>query len=165
MLFNSPLIRSVSGLIYWALLTPNRLNSIPSRLNREWIWTTLLSGRLEEHKWLLKRFISCNLIKIYLAQTRMGMFSSQGSGRFCSKYDPNYTFLVVPSLCILEIYSHIQSIRKTAISWVQRKSMFLISTQPSVAAETIISSRESVSTCHLILKEQRNGKNYSKSLL
>ena len=65
MLFNSPLIRSVSGLIYWALLTLNLLNSIPSRLNREWIWATLLAGRLEEHKWFSKTFISCNLMKIY----------------------------------------------------------------------------------------------------
>lgn len=65
MLFNSPLIRSVSGLIYWALLTPNLLNSIPSRLSREWIWATLLAGRLGEHKWFLKTFISCNLMKIY----------------------------------------------------------------------------------------------------
>lgn len=65
MLFNSPLIRSVSGLIYWALLTPNLLNSIPSQLNRERIWATLLAGRLQEHKWFLKAFVSCNLRKIY----------------------------------------------------------------------------------------------------
>lgn len=57
---------------------------------------------------------------MHLAQTRMDMFSSQGSDNFCSKYGQNNSLIIhlwlPPPLYILEICSHIQSIRKMAIS-------------------------------------------------